>query len=200
MTPRYSAYLLSDEWKQRRIGCLIRAGKKCEACSSKKRLQAHHLTYARIFSEPLSDLMALCVPCHEQIEQFVKAGTISRNGDSDSLRDKSRILLRGGASSETVRAKPIKQKSRGGKARNSQRPQKPKVHAERRLKRLLKKQSVETDQKSRANRQKHIDKMIAEIRRPDVYSIAPKASSSPRKTGRRLPPMTNEWRKPSVHY
>lgn len=90
---QYQLYLLSPEWKQRRIGCYKRAGKHCEGCRRGNRLSTHHLTYERIFNEPLTDLMMLCERCHKFIEQQAKLGKIGKTGDPDSLRRQTLVLI-----------------------------------------------------------------------------------------------------------
>jgi hypothetical protein len=69
---RYSAYLESEPWKARRKQVLHRSGGFCEAglggCMVKA-VQAHHLTYRHVFNEPLFDLVAVCVPCHEALTE-----------------------------------------------------------------------------------------------------------------------------------
>ena len=60
----YHAYLQSAKWRLKARACKMRAGWRCEECGADGRLEAHHLTYERIFHERLSDLMALCGECH----------------------------------------------------------------------------------------------------------------------------------------
>lgn len=63
----YSAYLASVDWARRRRAVLQRAGGRCELCRRRRAHHIHHLTYARVGREPLSDLQALCQPCHESV-------------------------------------------------------------------------------------------------------------------------------------
>jgi hypothetical protein len=65
----YEDYLKSDEWKARRASIFKRDGKKCQSCLSEEATEVHHLTYERIFSEPLFDLVAICRPCHEKLHR-----------------------------------------------------------------------------------------------------------------------------------
>lgn len=95
MDTRYQIYLQSPEWQQRRVGCFIRADHKCEGCEQGGPLQVHHLTYARIFAEPLADLMALCRRCHELVEALISEGKIERMGESPALRIATRNALNG---------------------------------------------------------------------------------------------------------
>jgi hypothetical protein len=67
ISPRYQAYLNSPKWKAKRILVLRRAKYKCEKCKRRQATQIHHKTYERVFNEPLSDLLAVCAPCHRQI-------------------------------------------------------------------------------------------------------------------------------------
>jgi 5-methylcytosine-specific restriction endonuclease McrA len=67
ITPKYQTYLNSPRWKAKRFRVFIRAKFLCEKCKRKRATQVHHKTYARIFKEPLSDLVAVCAPCHRKI-------------------------------------------------------------------------------------------------------------------------------------
>lgn len=93
MDARYTAYLLTEEWKNRRMGCLVRSNYRCEACGSGTQLDTHHLTYARIYSEPLSDLISLCRNCHSEIERLIKNQIIKRDGIPSELRKQTIRLL-----------------------------------------------------------------------------------------------------------
>jgi hypothetical protein len=96
MTQEYRDYLDSPEWKEKRLNAMTVSGNRCEACGSAQEMQVHHLTYARIFKEPLEDLMPLCRRCHEGIEEHIKIGNISRAGIPLELRKKTVLLLRDG--------------------------------------------------------------------------------------------------------
>lgn len=62
--PEYLAYLQSFTWHLKRHLRMIYAGHKCEICGNRKGLQAHHVTYERLFHERISDLQILCENCH----------------------------------------------------------------------------------------------------------------------------------------
>ena len=70
---RYNEYLRSPGWRAKSAAVLRRAGGTCEACGTAKATQAHHVTYARVFEEPLFDLRAVCVPCHERLTEHSRA-------------------------------------------------------------------------------------------------------------------------------
>lgn len=65
----YTAYLQSPEWAAKRA-YILRRDKVCRVCGGPAE-QVHHLTYVRVkppnFSELMSDLIAVCVACHEEI-------------------------------------------------------------------------------------------------------------------------------------
>lgn len=61
---KYLNYIDSNEWKGIRYALFAKRGRRCELCWSGKQLQIHHLTYARLFHEKLTDLMILCDKCH----------------------------------------------------------------------------------------------------------------------------------------
>lgn len=64
---QYNAYLRSPVWQKKRTLVIQRAGGICEACRSAPAVQAHHLTYNHVFCEPLFDLVAVCIRCHDEI-------------------------------------------------------------------------------------------------------------------------------------
>jgi len=63
----YQWYLISPSWHERREWILKRATYICEKCQKRPATQVHHLTYARVFNELPSDLVALCRQCHAEI-------------------------------------------------------------------------------------------------------------------------------------
>lgn len=65
----YEEYLETEEWKKRRGLVLVRDQGRCQACFQAPATEVHHLTYDRIFKEPLFDLVAVCRPCHEQLHE-----------------------------------------------------------------------------------------------------------------------------------
>lgn len=60
----YEDYLQSDHWKKVRSNALKRAQKRCQLCSSRKRLEVHHNTYANLGHESPADVIVLCHQCH----------------------------------------------------------------------------------------------------------------------------------------
>lgn len=62
-----SDYMNSALWQQKRIEVLNRENKTCQLCSSKQRLEIHHLNgYSLIPNEPISHLACLCRSCHQK--------------------------------------------------------------------------------------------------------------------------------------
>jgi hypothetical protein len=62
----YQEYLASREWALLREAVRERSGDKCERCGGPQQA-VHHLTYERIGHEELTDLQAVCNPCHEYL-------------------------------------------------------------------------------------------------------------------------------------
>jgi hypothetical protein len=64
----YENHLLSPGWKSLRKLILNRSGGVCEreGCD-RMAVHIHHLTYERLGREDLSDLLALCFDCHNEI-------------------------------------------------------------------------------------------------------------------------------------
>lgn len=61
---RYRAYLVSEEWQQKRLAVFRRAGGLCEVCRKAPAREVHHKSYGTFGQERLEDLLALCPPCH----------------------------------------------------------------------------------------------------------------------------------------
>ena len=64
----YTEYLNSPEWAAKRAYVMKRDGGLCRCGAPAE--QVHHLTYRRVrppnFSERMSDLVAICIPCHRR--------------------------------------------------------------------------------------------------------------------------------------
>ncbi len=72
---KYHQYLKSQRWRGKTNAVKSRDRWRCRRCGIKnKSLHVHHLTYERIFKEPLTDLISLCRSCHAWIH---KAGSVS---------------------------------------------------------------------------------------------------------------------------
>jgi 5-methylcytosine-specific restriction endonuclease McrA len=62
----YTCYLASPKWQHTRASAIVAAGGACADCGTQRRLlDVHHLTYRRLGHEHLSDLTAVCRPCHD---------------------------------------------------------------------------------------------------------------------------------------
>lgn len=83
MTQKYEDYINSSAWCRKRDAALDHHGHYCTACGRDKSLQVHHLTYKRLGSEEMSDLMPLCDSCHS----FVHASGIAYSIGQIDRRD-----------------------------------------------------------------------------------------------------------------
>lgn len=54
----------SAAWQMTRAQVMLRARGVCERCVHQTATQVHHVTYARLGRERLTDLLALCASCH----------------------------------------------------------------------------------------------------------------------------------------
>lgn len=72
MNKEYKQYLLSPEWRQKRLKILQR-DKCCRACKSESWLQVHHLHYWNIYKEKDEDLLVLCYKCHDELHKMQKS-------------------------------------------------------------------------------------------------------------------------------
>lgn len=69
---KYSAQLLTNEWKERRLAILKKDGFRCVKCSSKTHLQVHHKYYENgkmAWEYPDKCLITLCSKCHKNIHE-----------------------------------------------------------------------------------------------------------------------------------
>jgi 5-methylcytosine-specific restriction endonuclease McrA len=66
--PEYEAYLQSERWQKLRRAVKLRARGKCEVCQRRNGTDLAHLTYERIFHEPMTDLLWLCWACHAEVD------------------------------------------------------------------------------------------------------------------------------------
>jgi 5-methylcytosine-specific restriction endonuclease McrA len=67
ITQQYKNYLESTKWRAKRLRVLRRDNFVCQKCKKQQATQVHHLTYKRIYNEPLTDLLSVCKDCHEKI-------------------------------------------------------------------------------------------------------------------------------------
>lgn len=68
---KYNVYLKSNHWRMTRFNKLLDTNFTCEKCGhydkSGRTLNVHHLTYANIGHEKMSDLQTLCIHCHKKV-------------------------------------------------------------------------------------------------------------------------------------
>lgn len=73
VTKVYLNYIKSERWQQKRREVFAHYGKKCYACGTTKgAIHVHHLTYARLGHERVSDLIPLCVKCHKEVTRIYR--------------------------------------------------------------------------------------------------------------------------------
>ena len=64
----YRAFMKSPTWKAIRGLRIFKDKGQCAHCSSRRKLEVHHKTYARFGGKELmQDLLTLCVKCHKAI-------------------------------------------------------------------------------------------------------------------------------------
>ena len=61
----YREYMLSPQWREKRLAALRRARFRCEICGREGRLEVHHKNYDRLGHERLGDLLVCCPGCHK---------------------------------------------------------------------------------------------------------------------------------------
>src|SRR6187431_1915493 len=88
--PRYVKYIKSEAWKLRCQAYFARYGRYCKACGTTKGpLQVHHMDYARLGREPLTDLVSVCSPCHRGIHALHR-----KSGRMMGLREATMVYIR----------------------------------------------------------------------------------------------------------
>ena len=75
----YEEYLKTKHWRIKKMKKLASFKKKhkvkkkfCECCGKKSTICLHHKTYERVGKERLSDLVYLCMKCHEETHIIAK--------------------------------------------------------------------------------------------------------------------------------
>jgi hypothetical protein len=68
----YQTYLHSEHWINKRKEFYKVNQAICSKCQSTKNLNLHHLTYARLGKELLTDLICLCETCHHDLHNAIK--------------------------------------------------------------------------------------------------------------------------------
>ncbi len=93
MSERYQTYLASREWALLREAVRERSGNTCERCKAAPQQAVHHLTYARLYSERLDDLMAICDPCHAYLSGVSDFDPAASPADGAPTRALDRRLI-----------------------------------------------------------------------------------------------------------
>ena len=80
MDRKYQAYLLSDEWKDRKNQRIKIEGFRCRMCQGTgtpwNPLTVHHFDYHHVYDEdPWRDLVCLCEACHSRIHWLMNRPT-----------------------------------------------------------------------------------------------------------------------------
>lgn len=83
----YEGYLASDTWAKKRHTVMIRDKGLCQACLSRDATEVHHLTYERIFEEPMFDLVAICRICHAKLHRKKIAAVAAAKAKSSDIPD-----------------------------------------------------------------------------------------------------------------
>ena len=70
VTPEMEAiYYTLHHWRAVKEAREIRDLRRCVLCLSTSDLRCHHVSYAKLFNEPLEDLMTVCDRCHGRVHQ-----------------------------------------------------------------------------------------------------------------------------------
>lgn len=74
-------YLQSDHWKTLR-GYIVSSGVLCFKCKERPATDAHHMKYRNIVTVKIKDLVPLCRPCHDLVEEAKSIGLIRTSHSS----------------------------------------------------------------------------------------------------------------------
>lgn len=69
MTLDYNTHLNSEAYRAKRLLVRKRAKNVCEWCFLNQGSECHHLTYVRFGDELLTDLLWVCKPCHQILDE-----------------------------------------------------------------------------------------------------------------------------------
>ena len=89
MIVRYSEYIHSEKWGERRLAKIEQAHFRCEKCGEKHNLSVHHKTYDRLGNERTDDLIVLCSSCHWVADEYRKGNTKLMDKFYEELHPKS---------------------------------------------------------------------------------------------------------------
>lgn len=67
---KYRAYIRTLHWLATKTRKIKEAGKLCQVCGIKKKLQVHHINYRNLYDVTMDDLKALCEDCHNKEHEF----------------------------------------------------------------------------------------------------------------------------------
>lgn len=81
----YEEYLATEQWAKKRRAVLDRDKQLCQACLTRDATEVHHLTYERIFEEPMFDLVAICRPCHQKLHRKKIAAVAAAKAKSGEI-------------------------------------------------------------------------------------------------------------------
>ena len=85
----YHDYINSPKWTLKREMYFAARGRYCKACKSTTNIKIHHMSYDNFGSEPMSDLVSLCNPCHVEVHRLHRQA-----GRKSSLRLVTMIYIR----------------------------------------------------------------------------------------------------------
>lgn len=71
---KYDAYIESPQWCLRRQTYFDIHPKECRGCRAKDKIHLHHHTYDRMGKELDTDLVPLCIQCHELVHCYYSLG------------------------------------------------------------------------------------------------------------------------------
>ena len=60
----YHQYLRSGDWRRFRELVIQLRGYRCQLCQDTKKIEVHHMSYKRVGSEDLRDVLIVCNSCH----------------------------------------------------------------------------------------------------------------------------------------
>lgn len=98
MDNKYQEYLKSKKWNDIKKLVFKRDKYTCQGCLTEtKNLQAHHLTYDRIYNEMCFDLITLCRKCHcnihdmDSVDDYLEKYKV--NKDETVYKNKGSIVV-----------------------------------------------------------------------------------------------------------
>ena len=90
---KYETYMSSPAWRATRSSFIEASGGslKCASCGQKDDIALHHVSYDRLGSELLEDLIPMCPTCHQGVHDLHRSGRFTLKEATDRVISSGRM-------------------------------------------------------------------------------------------------------------